>query len=147
MASTGALTPDVRRPQVRLARSFWIAVAAVVLVSVAFATSKMWQPLNGPPFQMVVEPDENHATVRFIDAVTGLVSDSFRIDRRIAERQVVVLDSDSVTIPGGQIEFCDTTLLPGRFTIRIGPTIFDVMSRGIDVDGEHFWWRDPVPLP
>jgi len=96
---------------------------------------------------MEVEPEDDHATVRFIDAGPGLVSDAFQIDRRIAERQVVVLDSDSVTIPGGQIEFSDTTLLPGRFTIWIGPTIFDVMSRGIDVDGEHFWWRDPVPLP
>jgi hypothetical protein len=124
----------------------WSVVAAVVLVSVAFATARMWQSLNGPPFQMVVEPDDDHATVRFIDAGTGLVSDSFRIDRRVAERQVVVLDSDSVTIPEGQIEFSDTTLMPGRFTIRIGQTIFDVMSRGINVDGEHFWWRDPDPL-
>jgi hypothetical protein len=142
MAITGPLTPEAHPSSFRLPRPLWIAVAAIVLVLGVLATASMWQSLNGPPFQMVVEPDDDHATVRFIDTGKGLASDSFRIDRRIGERQVVVLDSDSVTIPGGQIEFADTTLMPGRFTIRIGQTIFDVMPSRIDVDGKHFWWRD-----
>jgi hypothetical protein len=93
---------------------------------------------------MIVEPNDGHATVQFMQPGTGLISKSFSIDGQFEGREVVVLDSPTVTIPGGRIDFADTTLMPGRFTIRLGETIFDVMPRGIDVDGQHFEWRRGV---
>jgi hypothetical protein len=48
-------------------------------------------------------------------------------------------------IPGGRIEFADTTLMPGRFTIRLGQTVFDVMPSRINVDGQDFEWLHGDP--
>jgi hypothetical protein len=46
-----------------------------------------------------------------------------------------------VSIPGCVVEFYDTTLLPGRFQIRIGDVLFDVMERGIEVGGKEVDWK------
>ena len=97
--------------------------------------------LDGPPFQMVVEPVDDHGAVQFAQVGTGRISQTFQIDSRFETRQVVVLDSAAATIPGGQIEFADITLMPGRFKIRVGQSLFDVMSGAIYVDGQYFEWR------
>jgi hypothetical protein len=107
----------------------------------------VWHSLNGPPFQMVVEPNGDYATVQFRQVGAGLASNRFRVDGHFEKREVVILDSPAVTIPGGRIEFADTTLMPGRFTIRIGRTVFDVMPRSIEVDGKQFeWFHGDFPL-
>ena len=89
---------------------------------------------------MIIEPEDDHATVQFVQPGRDRVSRRFRIEGRFEEREVVVLNSANVTVPGGHIQFTDTTLMPGRFTILIGETVFDVMPGGIDVDGRPFEW-------
>jgi hypothetical protein len=108
----------------------------------------MWESLSGPPFLMVIETDDGVATVQFVQPGKSLVSKSLRIDldRPLEGRHVVALNSPTVTIPGGQIEFADTSLMPGRFKIRLGRTLFDVMPAGIHVDGQHFEWVHGDPI-
>ena len=54
---------------------------------------------------------------------------------------MVVLRSDNVSIPGCVVELYDTTLLPGRFKIRVGDVLYDVMERGIIVGDKEFDWQ------
>jgi hypothetical protein len=150
MAVTDPNTLDQRRSSIRWRKAALIAAVLFGgLLLFLFATARMLKSLNGPPFQLVVEQNDDHATVQFMQAQTGLISKVFPIDidRHFEGRQVVVLDSASVIIPGGRIEFADTTLLPGRFTIRVGQTVFDVMQSGIDVDGQPFEWLHGDSLP
>ncbi len=96
--------------------------------------------LNGQPFRMVIEPDGNHAIVHFEQWDADLISKSVRIDSVTDERREIILDSTTAVIPGGHIEFADMTILPERFRIRVGQTLFDVMQRGIEVDGDASEW-------
>jgi hypothetical protein len=142
MATPNRIAPDSRRHLIRLPRPVRIGLGTVGgLVVFIIAAGRLFHSLDGPPFQLVIEPDgDNHATVQFTQAGRGLTSKSFRIDGHIEKRDVVVLDSPAAAIPGGHIEFADTTLLPGRFTIRLGQIVFDVMVGGIRVDGRFSEW-------
>jgi hypothetical protein len=122
-----------------------VALVGGAIAVLVIATPAIWKSLNGPPFQMVVEPGNDHATVQFFQTAAGRASKPFRIDGHFQKREVVILDSPEVTIPGGRIEFADTTLLPGRFTIRLGQAVFDVTQSGITVDGEQFEWLRADP--
>ncbi len=103
--------------------------------------SLMIRALGGEPFRMTVEPDDGQAIVQFVQPDAGLISESFQVKIRCEKHEEIVLSSASAKIPGGEIEFADTTLLPGRFMIRIGGSRFDVMQRRIDVDGKPSDWR------
>jgi hypothetical protein len=87
------------------------------------------------PYRMTLRRADGRAFVRFARAEVKLVSPEFRVDIPVEKPQEVVLRSDAVAIPGCVIEFCDTTILPGRFKIRIGDALYDVMERGIVVEG------------
>jgi hypothetical protein len=114
-------------------------VGGLVLLGIAAPLLRWW--INGPPFQMVIEPGDDQATVQFSNPGSGRRSQQFPVEVNCEQRQVVILDSPSVTIPGGRIEFADTTLLPGRFQIRFGEKVFDVMVGTIEVDGQPFEWK------
>lgn len=119
-----------------------IALLGAGLAVLLVATPIVFRLFDGPPYQMVIEPEDDHAIVRFTQAGARLFSKPFRIDHHVERREVVVLDSPAAKIPGGSIVFADTTVMPGKFTIRIGEKRFDVMSRGIEVDGESFDWLE-----
>ena len=70
------------------------------------------------------------------------MSRGFRVDIHVEKRMNLVLDSSSTAIPEGRVEFADMTILPGRFKVQIGQSLFDVMERGIDVDGRSSEWLD-----
>jgi hypothetical protein len=90
---------------------------------------------------MVVRPKEQGATIQFLQPGEGLVSPTFQLEVKIDSPKTIVLDSDDVDIPFVTIEFSDVTLLPGRFTILIGDTRFDVMQNRIHVNDDIYDWQ------
>jgi hypothetical protein len=125
----------------RLRKAALIVMAACGALSLFMIASNallIW--VNKSPFQMVIEPRGDHAVVQFMQPDDGLISQTFPVELRLENRQEIVLSSEAATIPGGRIEFADMTILPGHFRIRIGTALFDVMVRGIEVDGQHFEW-------
>lgn len=95
---------------------------------------------NRQPFRMTLRPADGHAIVQFAQPDRGISSPEFAADLPIDEAHAVDLRSGEVAVPGCRVEFYDTTMLPGRFRLWIGRTYFDVMERGIIVDGkEHDW--------
>ncbi|MSR56700.1 MAG: hypothetical protein EXS05_03385 [Planctomycetaceae bacterium] len=117
-----------------------LAAGGGLLLMVA-ATLLLLQEVNGPPFRLIIEPENDHASVQFTQPNARLVSRSFPINLHFDERHEVILDSASVSIPGGRVEFADTTILPGRFKVRFGETLFDVMQNGIEVGGQLTDWK------
>ena len=107
--NTSALS-QWRKKIVRLGLCGGAIVSAIVL-------SLMIRTLGGEPFRMTIEPDDGHAMVQFVRPDAGLISESFRVNIACERREEIALDSVEVEIPGGEIEFADTTLLPGRFMI------------------------------
>ena len=97
--------------------------------------------LHREPFRLSLEPADGRTVVRFSQPDRGLVSPDFPVDLEIEAPTVVDLRSGAATIPGSTIEFSDTTMWPGRFRIRVGRTLFDVMERGMIVDGVERDWR------
>jgi hypothetical protein len=118
-----------------------IVVAACGGLSLAvFATKAIREWVSKAPFQMVIEPSGDRAVVQFTRPDFGLISKSFPIELHLEKRQQITLDSPATTVPGGRIEFADTTILPGHFRIRVGESLFDIMVRGIEVNGQQFEW-------
>ena len=56
------------------------------------------------------------------------------------------LPEDAVKIPDTKLTFHDTTLLPGRVTLKVHGHIIDIMPRNIVVDGEDYEWNDLEPI-
>lgn len=121
-----------------------LACGLAIVVSVVLALA-IRSSVSGPPFRLIIEPEDDHARVHFLQPGTGQVSKTFPISLRLDDRREVVLDSATVAIPSGRIEFADTTILPGRFKLRFGDTLFDVMQRGINVDGQLSEWTKFKP--
>lgn len=140
MASNSATDPTPVKSRYFSVQQRGAAVILCALIVLLVASYVARQMLNDPPFRMTIEPEGDHAIVRFFQPGKNLISPPFRTGLRVDRRHEIVLDSRSIEIPGGQIEFWDTTILPGRFTIRLGETLFDVMSAGIDVNGSPTQW-------
>jgi hypothetical protein len=97
--------------------------------------------IQGEPYRMTLRRFNGQAVVQFAQVDLGLVSPEFPVNLPIETQQVVDLRSRDVSIPGCVVEFCDTTILPGRFQIRIGEVTYDVMERGLEVGGKKFDWQ------
>ena len=118
-------------------------VSAALVVSAVVLAAVLWFRLRHP-FTMSIRPAGDGAAVRFAYRKTAQVSPEFPVDLPVRDTQMIILRDGGVTILGGTIEFADTTLLPGRFQIRIGETLFDVMERGIIVNGRDIEWQDDI---
>jgi hypothetical protein len=127
----------------------WLRVAVTVVALVGcFIGLLIVQRhlLAGPPFVLRLEPDGEHATVQFVNpklvSNNEIASPKFAIDTRQSAPFETKLMSSETIVPGGTIEFSDTTMLPGRFRIRFGNRVFDVMSSRIVVDGKDTDWLE-----
>jgi hypothetical protein len=99
--------------------------------------------IQGEPYRMTLYRVNGQSVVQFAQVDVGCVSPQFPVNLPIESQQAVALRSKVVSIPGCVVEFCDTTILPGRFKIRIGEVTYDVMERGIEVEGKVFDWQRP----
>jgi hypothetical protein len=112
-----------------------------VLFTVGFAALvKMSFLLDGEPYTMTITPFEGGAQIQFLEPSAHYVSPVFKVDVPFQSPYVVKLDSDELPIPGATIEFSDTTPMPGRFKIRVGQTLFDIMEERIFVDRREYSW-------
>jgi len=69
MAVNDPNTLDQRRPSIRWRKSGADRCGAFGgLPLFVFATARMLKSLNGPPFQLVIEQNDDHATVQFMQA-------------------------------------------------------------------------------
>jgi hypothetical protein len=93
----------------------------------------------GEPYRMILRPTGGRAVVQFLQPDRDVKSPEFPVNLAVDRSFEIVLNGD-VAIPGGEIEFSDTTFLPGRFKIRIGDTLFDVMEYRIVVNGTDIRW-------
>jgi len=104
--------------------------------------------MDGTPYRMVIEPEDGGAVVRFVRPDEKLESPPFRVAVEVDGPQEIVLDRELKQVPVGKVEFSDTTLLPGRFTIQLGESVLDVMPARINVDGKDYSWQprtQPAP--
>jgi hypothetical protein len=96
--------------------------------------------LRGKPFRMTLTPASGRCLMQFSQPDRGLVSPMFIVDLPVGSPRAIELRSDAIPIPGCKVEFYDTTLLPGRFQLRVGKTLYDVMGARIEVDGKIYRW-------
>ncbi|WP_435016215.1 hypothetical protein TA3x_003779 [Tundrisphaera sp. TA3] len=99
------------------------------------------ESIQGEPYQMMLRNADGRAVVQFSQPDRGLVSPEFPIDIPIETPRVAVLRSERLDVPGCEVEFFDPTILPGRFQIRIGKVLFDVMPARIVVDDVDHGWK------
>lgn len=113
----------------------------VAIVALTLAASYLF-PLNlGPPFLLIVEKNDDGATVQFVkDDVVK--SEKFPISIPISHPYNMRLTRQTAEVPNGTIEFSDTTVLPGQFRIRFGDDTFDVMWARIIVNDKNYFWPD-----
>ena len=112
----------------------------VVLMGIAFLLVLSW--IQRAPFRMTLRPLDGHTVVQFEQPDRNLLSDEFKVEVRVETPRTFSLRSGTISYPNVTVDFYDTTLLPGRFRIRVGRTLFDVMERGIIIDGnEHEWHK------
>lgn len=97
--------------------------------------------VNKDPFRMTLTPNGTRTVVQFAQPGKYLLSEEFTVDLSVAASQTIDLRSSTIPIPGVAIDFHDTTILPGRFTVQIGGTEFDVMDRVVIVNGKEHHWR------
>jgi hypothetical protein len=107
--------------------------------------SKAIYLLDDEPYRLTIRPIDGVAEVQFRQPGPHLVSPQFRVDLELESPLTLVLDSCDVKIPGGSIEFCDTSPLPGRFRMTIGRTAFDVMEAYMEVNGTTYGWTAEKP--
>jgi hypothetical protein len=93
------------------------------------------------PFLMHVGSAEGQGYVQFEQPDRGWISPKFPMDGHPEGAWSVELRSGEAEIPGGEIEFSDTSLLPGHFRIRLGTRRFDVMEARLEVDGRPHRWE------
>ena len=126
-----------RRRVIVLTLGCGLASIATMLAAAKFAMNA----IQGAPYEMTLRRSHGRAVVQFARPDRRLVSPEFPINLPIEESRVAILRSDDVAIPNCVVEFYDTTILPGRFKIRIGDTLFDVMERGIIVGDKEYDWQ------
>lgn len=111
-----------------------------VLMGLAFVS--VLRSVQRSPFRMTLKPSDGHAVLQFGQPDRNLLSDEFNVELRLETARTFDLRSGTISFPNVTVEFYDTTRLPGRFRIRVGRTLFDVMERGVIIDGnEHEWHR------
>lgn len=126
----------------RRAKATLIATGiSLCMALVAGAALTVRKAFGHEPFRMTLRPVDGHALVQFSHPDQGLSSPEFRADLPLDEAHAINLRSGEVRVPGCRVEFYDTSILPGRFRLWVGRTYFDVMQRGIIVDGKEHDWR------
>jgi hypothetical protein len=142
----GPLSLGMRRPNAMSRRNtivlFLLGLFASSVAIVLFAKFGI-DAIQGEPYRMTLRRVNGQSIVQFAQVDIGSVSPQFPVNLPIETQQVVDLRSEDVSIPGCVVEFCDTTMLPGRFKIRIGEVTYDVMEKGIEVAGKVFDWQRP----
>ncbi len=119
-----------------------IVAISTVVVFMGLAFVLVVRSVQRSPFRMTLKPSNSHAVVQFGQPDRNLLSDEFNVELRLESPRTFDLQSGTISFPNVTVEFYDTTLLPGRFRIRVGGTLFDVMERGVISDGdEHEWHR------
>lgn len=58
----------------------------------------------------------------------------------------VMMITDTVTLPIGQITFTDLTTLPGRVTLSLFDHEIDIMQRGLIIDKIEYEWGKTVTI-
>lgn len=128
-------------------RNRLIVAISTVLVLMGLACVLVLRSVQGSPYRMTLKPSDGRAVVQFEQPDRNLLSDEFEIELKLETPRTFELRSGTIPFPDVTVEFHDTTLLPGRFRLRVGNTVFDVMQRAVIIDGhEHKWHRsDGVP--
>jgi hypothetical protein len=125
-------------------RALIVTVALLLVLTVALSFDSVWQRVNGPPYVLVMTPAENGALLQFVqpEGASGdaEVSPLFHVDVELDAPAVRVLNSGSVEVPGGKIEFRDMTITPGAFHIRFGDDLYRVMEASVNVRGMIYGW-------
>ena len=137
---------DVRLPQRK--RRVYFAAVAVLLVSAGVG---MFLSLTRQPYLMTLTPAGGGCLMQFSQPDRGLVSPVFTVALPVETPRAIGLRSGTIPVPGCAVEFHDTTLLPGRFQLRVGKTLYDVMESRIEVSGKVIRWSPTtlgaVPSP
>lgn len=119
-----------------------IVAIGTVVVFMGLAFVLVVRSVQRSPFRMTLKPSNGRAVVQFGQPDRNLLSDEFNVELWLETPRTFDLRSGAISCPNVKVEFYDTTLLPGRFRIRVGRTLFDVMERGVIIDGyEHAWHR------
>lgn len=125
-------------------RALVVTVALLLALAVALYFYSVWLRLNGPPFVVVMTPSESGALLQFVlpegSGRDAEVSPLFHVDVELDSPIVRVLNSGSVEVPGGDIEFYDMTITPGAFHIRFGDDLYRVMEASVNVGGVSYGW-------
>jgi hypothetical protein len=130
-------------PRIRMMKWKRAVLICGVIATLILPATVLITPIQGAPFRMTARRSDGQTFVRFLWPDEGLASPEFRVALPIDSPREIELRSAKSAPPGVSIEFCDTTILPGRFQIRIGSSLYDVMERGIIVDGKEFDWQHP----
>jgi hypothetical protein len=118
-----------------------LAMLAAMVLIVLFAIVG-FELLQREPYRLTLKRRaDGQVVAQFARPDLKMVSPEFPIDLPIGEPHAAILRSRELSIPGCIIEFCDTTILPGRFRVRIGKSLFDVMEARIEADGRVFDWN------
>ena len=104
---------------------------------------KLVYQVDEEPYRTELTPcDVGKTRVRFYQPTRRQVSPDFLVGTGIGATRVLVLNSPSVAIPGGSIEYMDLAPKPGRVKIRFGTKLIDVMESQLFVDGIQYDWED-----
>ena len=113
---------------------FCIAATAVVMAS--------YEVLYGNgPFRIAFTPEPDTTVVQFTYPAEHLQSPIFRVPKFVDDPFESELTSTETILPNATIEFADTTIMPGRFKIRVGDSLFDIMSSAINFNGVNYAWE------
>ena len=96
---------------------------------------------DGDPYVMQITPSPEGGKIRFFQPSAKRVSPDFEMKYPFKFTYSIELTSSENVIPGGTIEFSDVSPLPGRFKIRIGDTLLDVMEQSIFVNDQVYGWN------
>jgi len=68
------------------------------------------------------------------------------INSGVMEPRFYILPKNADKIPDTELTFQDTTLLPGRVTLKVNGHEVDIMQRNIIVDGHDYDWNIQEPI-
>ncbi|BBO35372.1 hypothetical protein PLANPX_4984 [Lacipirellula parvula] len=93
---------------------------------------------------LVMTPANHGAMLQFVQPEgsggDAEVSPLFLVDVELDAPAVRVLNSGSVEVPGGEVEFHDMTITPGAFHLRFGDDLYRVMESRVEVGGVSYEW-------
>lgn len=143
--------PEKSARNKRQAIALGMAIMAVCLVLYS-----VWRAMNRPPYVLSITSHETGGMIQLEkpgeSPDDSVVSPKIRIPIAVNLDAQVRLQRDTNSIPHGTIEFMDTTTMPGRFQLRFGDVMIDVMPSSIVVNDVSYDWlsRDsaaPVVTP